>query len=432
MTGTNHIAGGLTITGISCSFWDINIFASPIFLSLTVVGSLLPDIDHTKSLLGKIVYPLAKWLDKKYGHRTITHSLLFLVLITFLAMFVERIFYDDLSRSLILFFAVLSHLILDMMTVTGIPLFYPFLRNPCVIPANPSYRIRTGNIKAESMAFAFFCLVLFSSFDLMKHGFWTSYNRSFGTIQHVFREFKNSSNIVEVEYSYSEYGQQKNGKAYLITADENSIFLFDGSKSWKIEKSDPSIRDLNLLPSDSGYPFIFTSHVINDLGPDSLNLLLDNQIVKGKISANQPFVFNGKQVQEFEFDLVHSPKIYQVLTDSTEIKKVQSQIQLKRLKLAEIKRNNETKLFNKKLLYEKRDSLLNRLKMNLDLYQRNKTEGAIKKVVSQIENIQSKGLGLSNTKVLEFELQELESQLLVVDNAMYFDGLIEILEHELY
>jgi inner membrane protein len=35
------------------------------------------------------------------------------------------------------YFSVLSHLIFDMVTLAGIPLFYPFYKNPCVLPANP-------------------------------------------------------------------------------------------------------------------------------------------------------------------------------------------------------------------------------------------------------------------------------------------------------
>ena len=75
MTSPNHIVGGIAITGISLSFWDINIFSNSIYLGLCVFSSLLPDIDHTKSVMGKIFFPLARYLDKNFGHRTITHSL---------------------------------------------------------------------------------------------------------------------------------------------------------------------------------------------------------------------------------------------------------------------------------------------------------------------------------------------------------------------
>ncbi len=36
--------------------------------------SLLPDIDHPESLIGRIFHPLSKYIRRKYGHRTVTHS----------------------------------------------------------------------------------------------------------------------------------------------------------------------------------------------------------------------------------------------------------------------------------------------------------------------------------------------------------------------
>ena len=204
MTAPNHIIGGIAITGISLSFWNINIFSSPIYLGLSVFASLLPDIDHTKSIIGKLFWPLSKYLDKKYGHRTITHSLTFLIPVFMASLFLElniiNPYYnlEGSTYSYIMLFGIFSHFILDMLTVQGIPLFYPFNRNPCVVPANPSYRIKSGNLKSETIALMFFSVIVLSSYDLFKNGFWTSYNRSFGTLTHVEREFKNSPNFVNV------------------------------------------------------------------------------------------------------------------------------------------------------------------------------------------------------------------------------------------
>ena len=106
MTAPNHIAGGIVFTGLFCSFFSINIFANPIYISVTILGSLLPDIDHTKSWIGKSVYPIAKWLSRNYGHRTITHSIFFLIGIYLISLFVENNFREDYSISTIIFFSV--------------------------------------------------------------------------------------------------------------------------------------------------------------------------------------------------------------------------------------------------------------------------------------------------------------------------------------
>ncbi len=56
MQGYNHVAGGLVFTGIFASFHDVNVLSSPGLISATVAASLLPDIDHTRSAIGKTFY----------------------------------------------------------------------------------------------------------------------------------------------------------------------------------------------------------------------------------------------------------------------------------------------------------------------------------------------------------------------------------------
>jgi inner membrane protein len=57
-----------------------------------------------------------------------------------------------------------------MVTLAGIPLFYPFIKNPCVLPANPEMRIRSGNIDKKEYSFMF-CFLLSFMQDLFANGF---------------------------------------------------------------------------------------------------------------------------------------------------------------------------------------------------------------------------------------------------------------------
>jgi inner membrane protein len=59
MSGINHVAGGVVFTGILGSFWNVNLFERVEYLVVCVVCSLLPDIDHTKSLMGRIFFPIS-------------------------------------------------------------------------------------------------------------------------------------------------------------------------------------------------------------------------------------------------------------------------------------------------------------------------------------------------------------------------------------
>ena len=49
--------------------------AQPLPLVLAVLGSQLPDIDTTTSIIGQVLYPLSSWIEDRYPHRSVTHSL---------------------------------------------------------------------------------------------------------------------------------------------------------------------------------------------------------------------------------------------------------------------------------------------------------------------------------------------------------------------
>ena len=114
---------------------------------MTVESILLDqsfDIDHPKSFLGRVFPFISQYLDRNYGHRTITHGLIFYIITIILTCVIEKATLKTSRYTLIASFSLLSHLLFDMMTVQGIPLLYPFRRNPCVIPGNPELRFKSG------------------------------------------------------------------------------------------------------------------------------------------------------------------------------------------------------------------------------------------------------------------------------------------------
>jgi inner membrane protein len=50
--------------------------AEPMALGLAVLGSQLPDLDTSESTIGKIFFPVSSWIEDRFPHRSITHSLL--------------------------------------------------------------------------------------------------------------------------------------------------------------------------------------------------------------------------------------------------------------------------------------------------------------------------------------------------------------------
>lgn len=92
-----------------------------LFFLLVLFGSILPDIDEKNSritkwsgLLGKITSYFAK-------HRGLFHSLFFIIPLTLLFKFTFGNYY-----AWALFIGLLSHLLADGFTKTGLNFFYPF------------------------------------------------------------------------------------------------------------------------------------------------------------------------------------------------------------------------------------------------------------------------------------------------------------------
>jgi len=227
MTAPNHVIGGIVITGLFGSFLNLNILASPIYIAATVVGALIPDIDYTKSMIGKIFRPISKYLNRRFGHRTITHSILAMFGSFLFCAFIESTFWNHTTVSKIYLLGFFSHLILDMMTVQGVPLFYPFLRNPCVLPGNPNARFKTGNLHSETMIFCFFCVSIIFLQPLFKNGFWTQYNRYFGTPKHLASEFHKSPVALNVEYKVKRGTKILKGEGICIAAKEAEFVLLE-------------------------------------------------------------------------------------------------------------------------------------------------------------------------------------------------------------
>ena len=81
---------------------------------LVLFGAILPDIDNTKSKIGKR-FKLVGFL---FAHRGIFHSIFAIIVFTFLLSLITESY---LAFGL----GYLSHLVADSLTVAGISFFYP-------------------------------------------------------------------------------------------------------------------------------------------------------------------------------------------------------------------------------------------------------------------------------------------------------------------
>lgn len=120
---THVIGASAAAVGIVylCKKFDIPVNALH-FIGGAIVGGLIPDIDHPKSYLGNIIAPVSAVIMATCGHRTLTHSLLFMAIIGGLASFY------NISFGIGIAIGILSHIALDMITpsTNGVAFLYPF------------------------------------------------------------------------------------------------------------------------------------------------------------------------------------------------------------------------------------------------------------------------------------------------------------------
>lgn len=140
MMGKTHEVGGICVGAIATAwlyqytdFSEHILIGAPLLLYTARLGSLLPDIDHPKSMIGRKVPSLSNFINKSVGHRGATHTLCAMILVA-LILSIMTIFLPINMRLygwivvLGMTIGYLSHLFLDTLTPKGIPLFAPFTK----------------------------------------------------------------------------------------------------------------------------------------------------------------------------------------------------------------------------------------------------------------------------------------------------------------
>ena len=94
---------------------------------VALCASLIPDLDSRQSIVGRVLPFISAPIEHRFGHRTITHSLLVQTVFGVLA-------YIFLPFGYFLAFVAgwVSHSIADMMTPSGVAWFWPS-RVRCVL-----------------------------------------------------------------------------------------------------------------------------------------------------------------------------------------------------------------------------------------------------------------------------------------------------------
>lgn len=129
-----------------------------VFLFACLFGSVFLDIDHPNSFIGRRMKVTSFVVHHTLGHRGFTHSLLFVFGASFFSYLLLLIVFSHVGSFLFVahsfsfgfFLGMVSHLLLDMMTKSGVPLLHPFSKK----------RYSISPIKTGSVGESLFALVL--------------------------------------------------------------------------------------------------------------------------------------------------------------------------------------------------------------------------------------------------------------------------------
>lgn len=128
MMAKSHVALGLATWVVAAPLLHLPPL-DPLYLGLAAAGSLLPDVDHPKSWVGRRTRPFSSAIAATLGHRGVTHSA-----VAVLAL-VALLSHAGYRRGTVSALAVgyLSHLAADMLTPQGLRLAWP-LRGTWGVP----------------------------------------------------------------------------------------------------------------------------------------------------------------------------------------------------------------------------------------------------------------------------------------------------------
>ncbi len=209
--------------------------AAPLPLGLAILGSQLPDLDTTESTIGKIFFPLSSWIEDRFPHRSITHSLLATAAITLISLGIGYL----LGNITIAIALPLGHLLScfsDTFTKQGVQLFYP---NPAwaISVSNPRRRLKTGGAGELWVLGISIALLCFGIYLANGGGITQKVSQNLGLRDGIVRIYNENASTNKVYARITGYWASDrtsaNGK-YLIIGNEGKEFIVtDGQGVYK-------------------------------------------------------------------------------------------------------------------------------------------------------------------------------------------------------
>jgi inner membrane protein len=183
MLAPTHVTFGLVFAIVAGT--GLGLVLTPSTGAFACLGALLPDVDTPTSTIGRLAAPLARALERRFGHRTVTHSFVGLALAT---APVAPLAWLNPQWPLAFGLGYLSHLLIDCANKAGVPLFYP---SPirAVLPRSEAFRVAVGS-RAELGVLVALAVALAILLPLHEMGFTRALHALTRTMAGAIRDYR--------------------------------------------------------------------------------------------------------------------------------------------------------------------------------------------------------------------------------------------------
>ncbi|MEG4293240.1 metal-dependent hydrolase [Microcoleus sp. C2C3] len=226
MMAITHAAISAAAVGLSLSTID------PTVLAVAIAASQIPDIDTSTSSIGQILWPISRWIEKRYPHRSITHSLIFTAALGLISFGIWWRHQIDVKVAIALPLGHLVSCFSDTFTKAGVQLFWP---SPlwCVFGLNPKRRLTTGGTGEYWVLVAAIAAIAIN-FGLINGGGLGQFTaESLGLRSGILENFQQNANNKEVfaivEGSFLADSSNASGKYFILSQVGNEFVLLNRS-----------------------------------------------------------------------------------------------------------------------------------------------------------------------------------------------------------
>ena len=241
MMAPTHIVFGLFSTTGLFSMCSISLHKDLPAVGAVILGSLLPDIDSPRSSLGRLLPFLSAPVERRWGHRTVTHCLLMAGALSVLLL--PLCFYRGTMYAALLI-GYLSHLLIDCATKSGVPLFHPH-PSRCVLPGNSRYRVKTGSL-GEHGVLLVLLLMLALVFPLSSiGGTWRALRYLMATTEAAYSNYRETTTemMLEFEGRWRTSRQPVEGTALILEGKKTKFLIAFKGETWVYGESGDILPD---------------------------------------------------------------------------------------------------------------------------------------------------------------------------------------------